>query len=479
MKRAQIDDFIAASRRLMQGNRGFSPLTLAAKEGFVDIVNDLINLGADVNEADLLGYTAIVRATEENNVDMIQTLAQAGAAINATDAQTNAVLTAARCGHVDAVRALAVLGAEFRSPGCCACVYVAAEEGHVDVILSLNSGGADINAPGKNGSTPVYVAARMGHTTVIEALSELGADLNTPNDDDNTPLFISVRNCRLNSVRMLATLGADVNRPSANGMTALHLAAQTGSVDMLRTLVDFKADVDGVIKDGSTPLATAVQYGHRDAAVFLMDVGADVKQCLHNAHITDSIGQFCKCADLQNYTDDEAHANTNVADSTIASLISFTKLISSVLPGHEDTAAASSHQASEIAIATSLRRFLSTANTERLRQIPYLLKRRLLRIAYITFQASLLQDAVQLSVPAQMDRFAKLVCFFCDLHMLTEVRNLRMTCKSNNERRRFPVRCSGSYHELEGNLIEEFIAYNSSRFVSMDEIKTAMAAYYV
>ena len=49
--------------------------------------------------------------------------------------------------------------------------------------------------------------------------------------------------------------------------------------------------------------------------------------------------------------------------------------------------------------------------------------------------------------------------------MLGDVLSLRLTCKSNNERRRFPV-CYVVYRELEANLIEEWEAYGSSRFVS-------------
>ena len=73
-------------------------------------------------------------------------------------------------------------------------------------------------------------------------------------------------------------------------------------------------------------------------------------------------------------------------------------------------------------------------------------------------------------------RYTELVCVLFDLPMLGDVLSLRLTCKSNNERRRFPV-CYVEYRELEANLIEEWVAYGSSRFVSTDVIFAVMAIH--
>jgi hypothetical protein len=76
-----------------------------------------------------------------------------------------------------------------------------------------------------------------------------------------------------------------------------------------------------------------------------------------------------------------------------------------------------------------------------------------------------------------MRRYTELVCFLIDLIMLGGVLFLRMTCKSNNERRRFPVCCT-SYRELEANIIiEMFIAYECYRFVSTDIMYAVMTMH--
>ena len=92
-----------------------------------------------------------------------------------------------------------------------------------------------------------------------------------------------------------------------------------------------------------------------------------------------------------------------------------------------------------------------------------MLKRRL--IACRVYQSTLLLDRDRLSAVMKACRYTEVVCFLFDLPMLGDVLSLRLTCKSNNERRRFPV-CYVEYRELEANLIEEWVAYGSSRFVS-------------
>ena len=53
MKKEQLGNFIDAWKCVMAGYEdGFSPLTLAVKEGYADAVRDLVGLGANVNQPD-------------------------------------------------------------------------------------------------------------------------------------------------------------------------------------------------------------------------------------------------------------------------------------------------------------------------------------------------------------------------------------------------------------------------------------------
>ena len=84
-------------------------------------------------------------------------------------------------------------------------------------------------------------------------------------------------------------------------------------------------------------------------------------------------------------------------------------------------------------------------------------------------------DGDRLSVGVKARRYMELVCFLFDLTMLSDVLSLRLTCQSNNERRRFPVYLPTAYYELEANLIEEWVGFGSSRFVSTAIIVAVLA----
>ena len=152
-------------------------------------------------------------------------------------------------------------------------------------------------------------------------------------------------------------------------------------------------------------------------------------------------------------------------------MFSLTKLLFSVLL----ELGAESDMSSETHIARSMQglRLQAGMTLASMHGMRYVLKRRLVRIAWRVCEASLLLDGDRVAVSAKIRRYLEVVCFLFDFHMLGEVAALRMTCKSNSERRRFPV-CFVSYQELEANLIEEWIGYGSSRFVSTDIIHAVM-----
>jgi ankyrin repeat protein len=61
---------------------GHSPLTLAVTEGNVQAVTDLVEQGADVNQAGGNCRTPLETAIYKNNVTMIRALAELGADLN-------------------------------------------------------------------------------------------------------------------------------------------------------------------------------------------------------------------------------------------------------------------------------------------------------------------------------------------------------------------------------------------------------------
>ena len=69
------------------------------------------------------------------------------------------------------------------------------EDNTYEIVQLLLDAGADINLQGgRCGDTPLHVAARCYQNQAIQLLLDAGADVNQQNNDGNTPLHYAVRN---------------------------------------------------------------------------------------------------------------------------------------------------------------------------------------------------------------------------------------------------------------------------------------------
>jgi ankyrin repeat protein len=139
--------------------KGETPIVQAAVQMRPDAVRFLIGKGADVNVAthsynkvrngqiQLLGLTALHHATHSGSPEMVQALIQAGANVNAPDGRGFVPLTWA----------------------------VAAENQKPEIVRALIAAGADVNARAKTGETPLDWAEKFGYPEAIAALKKAGA----------------------------------------------------------------------------------------------------------------------------------------------------------------------------------------------------------------------------------------------------------------------------------------------------------------
>ena len=512
----------------------FSPLTLAVKEGNVEAVHELVHLGADVNSPDSSGITPLKRAMDANNSTMIQTLVALGANCNARHIDGYTVLyMAALLGNVKMIRVLTALGADLntRDNDGITPAYMAVLRGNIDLLRTLVELGANLNTPDNDRNTPLYMAAQRGSAEMVKTLTELGADLNTPNKyNGDTPVLVAARHGHIGVIQTLAEGGVDLNTPdrcgrnavcfasqfsnmevlsalleggvnvntaTANkqdGETALLLvAAREGHVNVIRLLLKWRANIDLLSSRGLCPLRCAVHCGHMEAVVLLVNNGADVRHCLGDSalagftHIRAMWTDFSTRVGLPCVPDADDEGNREDEDKeedphAIYATFSLAKLMSSVFLQEGSTNSNMNAQQAllETYIGVSMRQLLSRrVIRSKQQETPYVLRRRLVRIAWRVYQSTLVLDGDRLTVPAKARRYVELVFFLLDLTMLGDVLSLRMTCKSNHERRRFPVICysMSTYHELEANIIEEWLAYGSCRFVSTDVIGAVMAIH--
>ncbi|HLL14380.1 MAG TPA: ankyrin repeat domain-containing protein [Pyrinomonadaceae bacterium] len=132
------------------------PLTVAAERGDAALVRKLIAAGADLNERDKSGYTALVWAARNGNTEVAQALVEARADMNAR--------VCARNGWTPLIHAI--------------------HKNNTDMARLLIESGADVNAKAgncteksvENGATALWHAAGEDNAEVVKALLAKGAN---------------------------------------------------------------------------------------------------------------------------------------------------------------------------------------------------------------------------------------------------------------------------------------------------------------
>src|SRR5208283_3075670 len=124
-------------------------LGLAAARGHFMQVKSLLDKGAPVDGKNTDGWTALMLASGNGRMDVMQLLIERGADINAKET-----------------------GAEVTS------LMLASHQGQIEVVKLLLDKGAHIDAHAKNGETALMGASFEGRAEVVELLLERGADIN-------------------------------------------------------------------------------------------------------------------------------------------------------------------------------------------------------------------------------------------------------------------------------------------------------------
>ena len=165
-------------------------------------------------------------------------------------------------------------------------LYIAAENGRTDTVRCLVSEGADKDKVlTSDGVTPLWIAAYMGHTEIVRHLVSEGADKDKGNKNGVTPLYIAAENGRTDTVRCLVGLGVDKDKGRiTDGATPLWIAAYMGHTEIVQCLVGLGADKDkGLTTDGATPLYIAAENGRTDTVRCLVSEGADKDKGHHRS----------------------------------------------------------------------------------------------------------------------------------------------------------------------------------------------------
>ena len=259
-------------------NTGETPLAVSLLRGNFEVVQFLVERGANVHQRDMNGWTLLHRAAGYGDIDIVRFLLnlELGVQARGSDQETPLMLASAG-GHVEVSRFLIEHQADVASAADegWTSLHIAADYGHADVVQLLLEYGADVDVQTAHLSAPLHFASNNGHLEVAELLLERGAEVDVRNEDLETPLYLASKNGFLEIVGFLMKRQSNVNSQDSWGWTPLHSAAQNGHLDIVKLLIDSGSDIGVRNRSDETAFDIALDNGNRDVANFLNEHSAN------------------------------------------------------------------------------------------------------------------------------------------------------------------------------------------------------------
>ena len=333
-------------------NDNLTPLISASLIGYSYVVEWLLEkhpTEVDINARERVGLSALNYAAFGGHLDIIDYLIDKGADVNSkTNDNITPLLTACIMGHEKCVESLVVKGhsslkqtEEHYTP-----LIFAAQNGNAEVVeylLSLEPK-LDINETGIEGKSPLHHAASHNYFSLVKLLVDNGANVNLADDLKETPLMASLFNFETDDAEFLeeeqeeeedfndeeenknneeedkekdenpnydihipeetilapsSTLphtkkvddyleetlqvvsylldhGSDMYLCDENGETALDIALSCNSIEILQLFIDHGYDINHHNEVGATPLHIAINKSWMVAVKLFVEKGADI-----------------------------------------------------------------------------------------------------------------------------------------------------------------------------------------------------------
>ena len=237
-----------------------TPLRMAAERGNIDVMNLLLNAGADPNfsknraRSQLKSEGAFLIAVIYGQKNAAQLLIHAGAEIDKEGIHGRTPLYYAACMNMlnwDMTVMVAFLLNAGANPNKAdkfgnTPLMAAACKGYTDVVKMLINGGAEPVAENHNGDTSLICASREGHKDTVQYLLDAGGDSQKGNRFQRTPLLLASFHGHQKVAQILLRAGADPDRGDKNGKTPLDYATKNGHNDIIKMLNDAKVRIENL-----------------------------------------------------------------------------------------------------------------------------------------------------------------------------------------------------------------------------------------
>ncbi|CAH0032937.1 unnamed protein product [Clonostachys rhizophaga] len=194
----------------------------AVSRGHEGMIKQLIDYGADIDSySEAHEGTPLCAAVCANRNEIVQLLLQNGANVNGTELSYGFALhQAAMGGQVTILQQLLDQGADVNVTGYNdnrTALQAAVFHGRHDAVLQLLQHGAKVNETGNQFDGPALtIAAAEGYSEIVHQLLEYDADMNAIDGSEGTALQAAASHGRSEIVQLLLNRAADVSLAAGN-----------------------------------------------------------------------------------------------------------------------------------------------------------------------------------------------------------------------------------------------------------------------
>lgn len=212
------------------------PLHMAAVVGCHELVKNLIDSGAHVDDLDHELTTPLQRAAWRSNLSTVKVLLGCGAdpnyckgshfdALSSVTGRTEKASATKKRDldfrSVEIVKLLLLAGADAKKTQW--AIVHAVEGGNTEIVQILLDAGADVNAVGFTHYSVLHEAAKRNHLDTMRCLINRGANVNGCGPGDSTPLYEATLAGHPQAIALLTENGADIYTKHKQGCTALSI----------------------------------------------------------------------------------------------------------------------------------------------------------------------------------------------------------------------------------------------------------------
>ncbi|XP_047363247.1 rabankyrin-5 isoform X1 [Vespa velutina] len=251
-----------------------TPLHLCCQWGLEQVVQTLIEHGADVNARDAEGKTPVHVAIQNQHSQIISLLlCHPNIDLNKRDKKGltpfAAALTVRNNKAAQAILERLPKAAEQYDNKGRNFLHTAIQKGDMESILFLLSIQVDVNSRVHDvtQTPPLHLAAISGNEMLVRSLILAEARVNDTDANRNTALHAAAKAGHATVVSALLHNNINFDAVNADGDNALHVAVREGHVSVVRTLLtECTLDAEAVNLKGRNPLHELARCGRDNAA---------------------------------------------------------------------------------------------------------------------------------------------------------------------------------------------------------------------